>query len=159
MRKIVSVFVMVFVMAMASVTFAENGYPDYLGGDKNYVMCDGHMGTGYYVDRSSLQVKQYTPPSYMIAVNVATVPDADAGKIKISNVRTYYFMYRYDQRNMYVPMTDPNSDLDWRYLKPRGSYAETGVAMPAGEIAFYLAYNMRFYGERAGFKDSFYDRI
>jgi hypothetical protein len=35
---------------------------------------------------------------------------------------------------------DPNSDLDWRYLKPRGSYAETGISMPAGEIAFYLAY-------------------
>lgn len=137
MRKIVSVFVMVFVMAMASVTFAENGYPDYLGGDKNYVMY-GHMGTGYYVDRSSLQVKQYTPPSYIIAVNVATVPDADAGKIKISNVRTYYFMYRYDQRNMYVLMTDPNSDLDWRYLKPRGSYAETGSCHASRRNSFLL---------------------
>ena len=117
------------------------------------------VGGGYYVDRSSLVVKQYKPPVYIIAVDVVSVPDADSGKTKISTVKKYHFMYRYDQRNMYVPMEDPNSDLDWKYLKPNGTYAETGVAMPAGEIAFYLAYNMSFYGERAGFKDSFYDGI
>lgn len=156
MRKIVSTFVGVIMMMLASAAFA---YPAHLNGDSNYILCDGHMGTGYYVDRSSLQVKQYTPPSYIITVNVVSVPDADAGKTKISDVKTYHFMYRYDQRNMYVPMEDPNSDLDWRYLKPRGSYAETGISMPAGEIAFYLAYNLRFYGERAGYGDSFYDKI
>ncbi len=156
MRKIVSTFVGVIMVMLVSVTFA---YPAHLNGDSNYILCAGHMGGGYYVDRSSLVVKQYKPPVYIIAVDVVSVPDADSSKTKISAVKTYHFMYRYDQRNMYVPMEDPNSDLDWRYLKPNGTYAETGVAMPAGEIAFYLAYNMRFYGERAGFKDSFYDGI
>ena len=143
-------------MMVATVAFA---YPAHLNGDPNYILCDGHMGGAYYVDRSSLVVEQYKPPVYIIAVNVVSVPDANRGKMKISNVKTYHFMYRYDQRNMYVPMEDPNSDLDWRYLNPKGSYAETGVAMPAGEIAFYLAYNMRFYGEKGDFKDLFYDRI
>ena len=157
MRKIVSTFVGVIMMMLASVAFAY--YPAHLNGDSNYIFCDGHMGGGAYVDRSSLVVKKYKPPVYIIAVNVVSLPDADRGKTEIADVKTYYFMYRYDQRNMYVPMEDPNSDLDWRYLKPNGTYAETGVAMSAGEMAFYLAYNMRFYGERAGFKDSFYDRI
>ena len=156
MRKIVTLLLAVFILALSSVTFA---YPAHLNGDSNYILCDGHMGGGYYVDRSSLVVKQYKPPVYIIAVDVVSVPDADSGKTKISTVKTYHFMYRYDQRNMYVPMEDPNSDLDWRYLKPNGTHAETGVAMPAGEIAFYLAYNMRFYGEKGDFKDSFYDRI
>ena len=156
MKKIISTLVGVMMMLLASVAFA---YPAHLNDDPNYILCDGHMGGAYYVDRSSLVVEQYKPPVYIIAVNVVSVPDADKGKTKISNVKTYHFMYRYDQRNMYIPMEDPNSDLDWRYLKPNGTYAETGVAMPAGEIAFYLAYNMRFYGEKGDFKDSFYDRI
>lgn len=155
MRKIVATFVGVIMMMLASVAVA---YPDHLNGDSNYILCDGHMGTGYYVNRSSLNVKQYKPPIYIIAVNVATVPDADMGKTKISDVKTYYFLYKYNDREMYVP-AEKDSDYDWRLLKPRGSYAETGISMPAGEIAFYLAYKLRFYGERAGYGDSFYDKI
>lgn len=46
-----------------------------------------------------------------------------------------------------------------RYLNPQGSWAETGISMPAGEIAFVLAYNYKFYGDRAYYSDDFYNRI
>ncbi|WP_196599620.1 hypothetical protein [Pectinatus frisingensis] len=79
MRKIAAAFVGVVMMMLASVAFA---YPAHLNDDPNYILCDGHMGGAYYVDRSSLVVEQYKPPVYIIAVNVVSVPDADRGKTK-----------------------------------------------------------------------------
>lgn len=146
-------------MMLASTALAsESAYPDHLNGNPNYILCDGHMGYGSYIDRSSLNVQQYKPPIYIIAVNIVTVPDADMGKTKISDVQTYYFLYKYDVREMYVPSREDSND-DWSLVKPRGSHAETGVDLPAGEIAFYLAYHLPFYGERADFDNSFYGRI
>ena len=54
---------------------------------------------------------------------------------------------------------DFNNNDNWRYLNPQGSWAETGISMPAGEIAFALAYNYKFYGDRAYYSDDFYNRI
>ena len=84
MRKIAVVFMGIVMMLVASVTFA---YPAHLNDDPNYILCQGRMGGGEYVDRSSLVVKQYKPPVYIIAVNVVSVPDADRGKTEISNVK------------------------------------------------------------------------
>lgn len=155
MKTFVSVLVGLFTVMLGSIAFA---YPPHLGGDPNYIMCDGHMGTGYYLDRSSLVVQQYEPPIYRIAVNVVTVHDADAGRTEISNVRTFQFLYNYDEGNMYI-RGNVNGNTNWRYLSPKGSYAETGVVMPAGEMAFYIAYGIPFYGKAGGFSNSFYDRI
>lgn len=132
---------------------AYGTYPDHLGGDSNYILCDGHMGSAWYVDRSSLTVQKYAPPQYIIAVNVIDVPRADLGNTEIGYVRTFRFFYNSDLGQMYV---DSNLNDNWRYLSPRGSWAETGIVMPAGEIAFALAYGMKFYGI---YNDSFYDRI
>ena len=35
-------------------------YPEYLYGDENYVICDGHMGTAWYVDKNSVAVEEET---------------------------------------------------------------------------------------------------
>ena len=40
-----------FACSMASAS----GYPDYLGGDRNLLLSGGHMGIGWYVDKSSLK--------------------------------------------------------------------------------------------------------
>lgn len=152
-------FLLVFIEAVGFLPLnaaADNLYPDYLNGDSNYILCDGHMGYAWYVDRSSLTVQKYEPPQYIIAVNVVTVPNADRGNTAISEVKTYRFFYNSDLGQMYV---DSQLNDNWRYLNPRGCWAETGIVMPAGEIAFALAYNMKFYGSYAGFSDSFYDRI
>lgn len=156
-----------FLILFSSATLAYNSYPLHLDGNSNFILCDGHMGTAWYVDRSSLSVQEYEPPQYIIAVNIVSVDQADAGNTSISNVRTYRFFYNYDSRKMYV---DANGNSNWRYLDPQGAWAETGVKMPAGEIAFALAYNLKFYGGRSWynqflhrstviFNDDFYDRI
>ncbi len=57
MQRTLSVLIGLVVLLTASAAFAE--YPKYLGGDRNYILCDGHMGVGFYVDRSSLNVQKY----------------------------------------------------------------------------------------------------
>lgn len=142
MRNFIALLAGLCIMAFSQMVFAYNPYPQYLNGDPNFILCDGHMGVGFYVDKSSLNVEKYEPPQYIIAVNVVSVEDADQGNINISNVKTYRFFYNYDLRKMYV---DRDGSSNWRYLSPDGSWAETGVVMPAGEKAFELAYRMNFY--------------
>ena len=150
-KKIMLAFFLIFISFLG--TAHVDGYSSHLGGNPNYILCDGHMGTAWYVDRSSLVVQKYEPPQYIIAVNVVTVNDADRGNTFISNVKTYRFFYNSNLGQMYI---DRNNNDDWRYLNPNGSWAATGISMPAGEIAFALAYGMKFYGI---YSNSFYNRI
>lgn len=153
-KKFFMLLSMLSIMMCSCTAFAN--YPTHLYGDKNFILCDGHMGSAWYVDRSSLNVQKYEPPQYIIAVNVVRVDNADRRSTEIKNVHTYRFFYNSDLGQMYV---DFNNNDNWRYLNPQGSWAETGISMPAGEIAFVLAYNYKFYGDRAYYSDDFYNRI
>ena len=107
------------------------------------------MGVAWYVDRSSLNVEKYAPPEYVIEVNVVTADSAigdewdfySGGQGKITDVRIYWFYYNWNTKRMYQ---DQNGNLS--YIDPWGPWASTGVTMPAGEMAFYPAYNLKFYG-------------
>jgi len=156
MRKTVSLLVAVIILALSSVTFA---YPAHLNGDRNYILCDGNQGYGRYINRNSLSVKKYAPPEYIIAVEVVTVPDADMGKVKISERVQYGFLYNYNQRKMYVIVDSDHDGYAWVYLDPNKQTSGTRVTTSIGEMAFYLAYKIPFYGKEAGFEDSFYKRI
>jgi hypothetical protein len=142
---------------MASVAFAN--YPEYLNGDRNFILCDGHMGTAWYVDRSSLDVQEYAPPQYIIAVKVVSARSATGdeeafyehdGAGTITGTETYRFFYNWDRREMYV---DRDGTSNWRYLDPWGAWASTGIVMPAGEIAFALAYHLKFYGTQSRYSE------
>lgn len=173
MRRLLSIVLLLSVLVMSSVAFAN--YPRYLNGDENFILIDGHMGTGWYVDRTSLEVQDYDPPQYIIAVNVISARSAiddekdfyNGGMGVITGVSTKRFFYNWDSRQMYI---DRDGNSDWRYLDPNGSWAETGIAMPAGEMAFALAYGLKFYGGKqfyntflhkmtCPFSDSFYSAI
>lgn len=41
---------------------------------------------------------------------------------------------------------DKGTNSDWKYINPAGAIATTSVVMPAGEMAFYLTYHKKFYG-------------
>ena len=173
MKRMAVMLIGLFVLALPVVTSAN--YATYLNGDRNFILCDGHMGTAWYVDSSSLVVQRYEPPQYVIAVNVVTarsaVGDEDdfysGGRGVMTDVRTMRFLYDWDACAMYAWN---DAEMDWYYLPPGGSWAETGIVMPAGEIAFYLAYHMKFYGSKpfynaflkrdvAVYNDEFYARI
>ena len=163
---------LVFLMIMFS-TSGYAMYPIYLNGDNNYILCDGHMGQGWYVVRDSLAVEKYESPEYILRVNVVTAESAigdvekfySGGKGKITKKSNLRFKYNWQAKEMYF-----ESDKGWKYLNPVGCWAETGVTMPAGEIAFALAYKMKFYGSRTYydvflnrfvdvFEDDFYKRV
>ncbi|MBR3622405.1 MAG: hypothetical protein IKN43_03530, partial [Selenomonadaceae bacterium] len=68
-KKILTLTFLTLVLIIFSNTSFAN-YPTHLNGDKNYILVDGHMGVAWYVDRSSLKVKQYLPPHYIITIEV-----------------------------------------------------------------------------------------
>ena len=165
MKKIFLLATVVCLFLLGNVAWASNIYPQHLGGNSNFILVDGHMGTAWYLDRSSLYVEKYAPPQYIIVANVCTVNNADRGNTTISKVQPYRFFYNWDLRQMYI---DRNGNSSWVYLKPLGSWAESGVSMPAGEMAFYLAYGLKFYGSQkwydsylkgyySAFEPSFYE--
>ena len=173
MKRIIMLIVGISMLALPAAVSAN--YPTYLNGDRNFIRCDGHMGTAWYVDASSLNVLRYEPPEYVIAVNVVTARSAigdeddfySGGSGMVTDVRTMRFLYDWDACAMYAWN---DAEMDWYYLPPGGSWAETGITMPAGEIAFYLAYHTKFYGSKpfynsflkrstTVYNDDFYTRI
>ena len=140
--KMIFRLVLLLIIFIGVSNYAHAEYPVYLRGDTNFILCGGHMGYGEYVDKSSLVVQEYNPPIYRIAVNVLTVKDADRGKTAVSSIKTQYYKYDWDNRRMYVIWP---SDNKYHYISPVGSMAETGHFF-AGEMAFYIAYHMKFYG-------------
>ena len=92
---------MTFALLIGLLSFQPNAhaaYPDWLNGDRDYVLTDGHMGTAWYMKKSSLNVEQYNPPIYIISVSVYTVDNADCGNTNFSNVRIMRFRCDWDSR-------------------------------------------------------------
>jgi len=126
---------LLLVMVLVSTSIASAEYPVHLNGDRNYILCDGHHGIGYYVVADSLNSEVYNPPYYQISINVIAVPDADRGKTEIRHVDRRTYGYYWNEKKMY---------LNGHYLNPNGSRADGATKIRAGEIAFELAYNIQF---------------
>ena len=133
---------------------ANANYPVHLNGDPNFILVDGHMGTAWYLDRSSLNVQKYAPPHYIIAVNIVSVRNADRGNSDINSVTTKRFLYNWNTRDMYVERNLNASD--WRYLRPNGSWAETGVTMTYWRNGILSCVYLKFYGSMSYFNPNFY---
>ncbi|MGM9572614.1 MAG: hypothetical protein ACI3ZR_10400 [bacterium] len=137
MKKIgVVLSAVLLVLLFSTAAFAD--YKNYLYNDVNYPLCDAHMGTAWYANLNSLQVKLYKPPVYKISVKVIEV-DADAG-YKVYENRWYHYKYNYSTQKMYVLQNG-----EWVYIPREGSWAECGVVQPVGELIFQEAYNIPFY--------------
>lgn len=148
MKKLVCLVVTLCCLLFSTMAFAS--YPTYLGGDRNLILCGGHMGLGWYMDKSSLVVQKYAPPIYRIAVNVLMVENADRGNTRPYRMETKQYLYNWDERRMYWLS---NNDT-WSYIPPVGSMAETGHEF-SGEMAFYVAYHMKFYGGQKWYSATF----
>lgn len=58
MKKFLMSFILMLFMLVPNFVHAE--YPDLLNGDRNVVICGGHMGYGMYLVRNSIQVVNLT---------------------------------------------------------------------------------------------------
>lgn len=153
MRSLLKVLFLTLTLIISMFTVSHASlYPDYLGGDTNFVLVDGHMGRAWYIDRSSLNVQKYAPPQYIISVNTAVVENADKGNITISNIKNLRFFYNSDLGKMYY---DSIGNDSWVYIKPISPWANYGSIRPAAEMAFAMAYHMKFYSL---YDDDFYIR-
>ena len=67
-RKVLVFLAMYIVLMLSTINVAFADYPTYLWGDKNYILCGAHMGYACYIDKSSLVVEEYNPPTYRLAI-------------------------------------------------------------------------------------------
>lgn len=134
----------------ASIAFAY-GYPRFWKGDTNYPFVWGHQGTAWYLDKKSIKIKKSDPPYHIITAQIISVGHSDysPGEEKYGNDKeatgNYPLEFFYDEDEMDMRIYY-GSKVNWRYLRPLGSNAESGVWMYVGEAVFYVATGRKFYG-------------
>lgn len=154
MKKRLSIIVIVIGMMMFSTTCFASMYDD-LKNNPNYIYYGGGgTGISFFMDKSSLVVNKYEPPTYVIAfIKITYSAGFPAGGYpeKITSGITRY-MYDYNSRKMYLERHN-NGKAYWDYLNPLELKGNSGgeALLSGGEIAFYLAYNMSFYDEPISF--------
>lgn len=105
----------------------------------------------YYIDKNSLEVVQYNPPDYIIRVNEVSFDNEDMDSPYII---TWEFKYNLDYRTVYFRNVYDSYQIDpkdWTFLNV---HSDEYYLLPTAEMAFYLAYNYRFFDNQP---DSFYD--
>ncbi|MBR2178994.1 MAG: hypothetical protein IJ862_01170 [Selenomonadaceae bacterium] len=144
MKNLVSLIMLLSIMLIGATTaFAD--YPKYLGGDRNYIFFDGHQGIGRYVDKKSLNVEWYKPPRYIIAIDCVSVPDADRDATAINGRYRERFNYDWARGIIYRINDGTLKGIAGKWWdSTEVSRAKDGAFAPAAEIAFGLAYNMKF---------------
>lgn len=180
MKKYVFSMIMVIIMlVVSSVVFAQN----YLENDPRYIEYPIGMGYISYIDTSSVNVQGYQPPQYIITINKIEKNMQDVQNAYLRYV-TLKFKYDYTQKKMYLyspnhrdefksrymddrkfsnkPVDNSiNWDSEWQYIDPDVYYGEgTSDIAIAGEVAFAIAYNLKFHGERyKKFQNGFYEKL
>lgn len=119
----------------------------------NYINC-GAENISYSVDKTSLNVLKYEPPEYIISINLVIQSSnglSGTDAMMLAKTQTRQFRYNYNERRMYVKRTDDSGAAYWIFIDPKvvgtpeGYKNDWDTDMAAGEIAFYLAYNMSFF--------------
>ncbi len=158
-------FVLVAMMiSLPSIVSAEPTYYPYLNGDRNYINCGAHMGIYYYVLRDSINIESCDEEECILSIDIADVeiesqrpPIVTHEEPIIRRVSTLYFLYDFNDKQMYVDATDYfNSDLyrdKWYPLKYGASFAKGGNFEEAGSIAYYIVFDESFYGNISRFED------
>ena len=144
-------FFLSILILLASIQICQ-AFPEYLDGDRNYPAIDGHMGTGYFMDKNSIYVEMEVPPVYVLQVSCLCVADPDVSKVSDATILKFRIRY-VDEKTPQMYMEGLNDE--WIYVKPFGSYAESGVILPIGEAAFYTKFGRKFYGREPMYNDFF----
>ena len=130
MKKTIIFFTTCF-MFILMATCNASPFPKHLNGDSDIIQM--HQNT--YIRKSSINVIKYEPPEYTIAIEVL-IGDFDGN---ISSKYTEKFFYEYDNKNMYYRKAG-----EWVYIQPNNFEAVNAEMRNIGEMAFYLAYGIRF---------------
>ena len=169
----------VILSLVSSVAIAQS----YLENSHRYVRCPIGMGIVSYIDTASVNVEEYRPPLYIITINKIERNTQDTYNTHL-RYGAFKFKYDYAQRKMYIYhpdhgdgmknryvsyMKNQNKPIDntidwnseWQYIYPDVYYGSgTSDMAVAGEVAFAIAYNLKFHGEKYHvFQDGFYEKL
>ena len=73
MKKIFSVFILAGIMTFSTTCSASLFNEVYFNGDRNYIQFDSGMERIWYVVANTINVQQYDPPEYIIAIDIVQV--------------------------------------------------------------------------------------
>ena len=129
-------------------------YPVYLNGDPNYLLCDGHMGNAWYVDKKTLYVYNGDPKNVKsISVKVVSVPGAADGKTAISKTTPYSFTFY--ENNRTAEYNAEERVYYYNKINPNGPRSETMVNLGAANVAYYLVTGKAFFTDNPEFYKQF----
>ena len=131
MKKSIFLFTS-FLIIILTATCAAGPFPKYLNGDRDIIQM--HQNT--YIRKSSVNVIKYAPPEYTISIEVL-VGDFDGN---VTHKYISKFFYEYDNKNMYY-----RDAGEWVYIQPDKHETVNTEMRCIGEMAFYLAYGIRFW--------------
>ena len=147
---------------MTTVAFAADESDTELLNDmynnpKNYISLGGAgSGIAIYISKSSVNVQQYSPPKYIIAVQWISVSFTRRQENGIWKDVVYAdlgrnerYLYDYEAKKIYAEDYDNKNNPYWKYLDPKfanGSNSSLiSKEIDAAEFAFYWVYNMSFF--------------
>ena len=99
MKKAAALLLFAFILTLSTVTYAD--YPNYLQNDRRFPLIWGHMGVGWFLDKTSISFNRIDSMHCTIAVNTIRVLDADRGNSNMSGVDTFYIYYDESNTAMY----------------------------------------------------------
>lgn len=147
-------FSMATVFAFGKIDTSDNVLAEMRSNPKNFIRYGGQsIGLTFFLAKNSVNVVKYNPPQYIIAVRKIT-HHTGANSESIEGDEIVRYSYDYNSRKMYVEFVNRNNgNREWVYIDPKiigtfeGYKQSWDSYMSAGEIAFYLAYNMSFFNE------------
>lgn len=143
LKTLLCVFMLTFLFIPSSTTYAWESsgiYPDYLNGDRNWIMMDGHMGGAQYLNVKSVKVESYNPPYYVITAQQAFA-SFPYGDWRAQDVKTSYITFYYDYLNKSIREL-PNGDVIY---DPNGPGYLTRNRVHIAQTMFYVAYRTKFF--------------
>ena len=162
--------ILLVIISVANVCFAAQ-YPKHLLDDPDSVLCDGHMGVGYYVDLTSIQLMDEEENACTIYAEVIPAnygPDFRASQFTEEDVeinydytRHYVFLYDLAAKRIYMYHSEDKEEsraflsskqreyiavdgLLYKWLNPEDCWAASGVSYPAARIAYKEVYGIKF---------------
>lgn len=83
-------FCILLILCFPFVSFALNEYGQFYKGDPNFPIIYGHMGQGYYIDKSSAVILKNDAQGLVFAINILSVNiDKNLDNFKVTTCKFY----------------------------------------------------------------------
>ncbi|WP_026766385.1 hypothetical protein [Selenomonas ruminantium] len=118
---------------------------DFFKGSSNYIILQFRQGYATCLDVNTVSVLEYNPPEYKIQASMVTFDPSGRWCDESSRMWKYIWSDVLSERHMYIHESNGWFEIP-RLTCKRSNYEEG--CMVGGEIAWYISYNMDFYGDR-----------